>query len=300
MTDTTQGQDLPDDNALFQDATTTETLEKFENPELPIDLPDLPKPEPKPEPIAEKPPEKVEAKDEAHIPAWRLREESEARRQAERRYEELQAQLRQQQPQPQQGPDIFENPSAFVQQYVEQAEARMAARLQAQSENTSLKWAVREHGVETVSTARQALEQGLGVGDPAARDVYRRAINSDDPYGVIIQWHHTGEVLRTTGGDLNAYRQKILDEALKDPEYQRKVIESARVLAQASGRMVERPSSHRPPLLHRSEISAQEVATDKSPSPPTRRYSGPQTTQSGASIAATLKGYGHAHDQSRQ
>ena len=114
MTDTTQGQDLPDDNALFQDATSTETLDKFENPELPIDLPDTPKPEPKPEPPPEKPPEKVEAKDEAHIPAWRLREESEARRQAERRYEELQAQLRQQQPQPQQGPDIFENPSAFV------------------------------------------------------------------------------------------------------------------------------------------------------------------------------------------
>jgi hypothetical protein len=237
MTDTTQGQDLPDDNALFQDATTTTTLDKFENPELPLDLPD----EPKPEPAPEKPPEKVEARDEAHIPAWRLREESEARRQAERRYEELQAQLRQQQPPPQQGPDIFENPSAFVQQYVEQAEARMAARLQAQSENTSLKWAMREHGVETVSMARQALEQGLGVGDPAARDVYRRAMNSDDPYGVIIQWHRTGEVLRTTGGDLNAYRQRIRDEARKDPEFQRLVIEEARGQAQASGRMVERP-----------------------------------------------------------
>ena len=60
MTDTTQGQDLPDDNALFQDATSTETLEKFENPELPLDLPEQTKPSLRCRTYAEKPPEKVE------------------------------------------------------------------------------------------------------------------------------------------------------------------------------------------------------------------------------------------------
>ena len=51
MSDITQGQDVPD-NDLFNDAVSadsSETLEKFENPELPLDLPP-PKPEAKPRP----------------------------------------------------------------------------------------------------------------------------------------------------------------------------------------------------------------------------------------------------------
>jgi hypothetical protein len=243
MTDTTQGQDLPDDNALFQDATSTDatTLDKFENPELPLDLPDVPKPKVD-EPPVDRPAEKAEPpKDEAHIPAWRLREESEARRQAERRYEELQAQLRQQAPSPQQGLDIFENPSEFVQQQFKPYLEQIRADLQMQREGMSLDWALRSHGNEKVAAARQALEAGLSHGDNAAKNTYQQAMQSHDPYGVIVRWHNEREVMASTGGNLDAYRQRILDEALKDPEYQRKVIESAKGQAQASGRMVERP-----------------------------------------------------------
>jgi hypothetical protein len=239
MTDTTQGQDLPDDNALFQDATSATTLDKFENPELPLDLPDIPTPEPEPKP--ESAPEKVEAKDEAHIPAWRLREESEARRQAERRYEELQAQLRQQQPQPQQGPDIFENPSEFVQQQFKPYLEQIRADLQMQREGMSLDWALRSHGNEKVGAARQALEAGLQRGEEEAKLTYQRAMQSHDPYGVIVRWHQSGEVLRSTGGDLEAYNKRIRAEALRDPVFQREVIEAARGQLQASGRTVERP-----------------------------------------------------------
>ncbi len=243
MTDTTQGQDLPDDNALFQDAT-TETLEKFENPELPLDVPEQPKPTVA-EPPASKPAEQAEPpKDEAHIPAWRLREESEARRQAERRYEELLA--RQPPQQAPQGPDIFDNPSEFVSQVAKQQFQpyleQIRADLQMQREGMSLDWALRSHGNEKVAAARQALEQGLQQGDSYAKNAYQQAMSSHDPYGVIVRWHNERQVVQSTGGDLNAYRQRILDEALRDPEYQRKVIETARGQAQSSGRMVERPA----------------------------------------------------------
>jgi hypothetical protein len=244
MTDVTQGQDLPDDNALFQDATTTETLEAFENPELPLDVPEQPKPAVT-EPLADKPADKAEPpKDEAHIPAWRLREESEARRQAERRNEELQAQLRQhqaQQPQPQQGPDIFENPSEFVQQQFRPYLEQIRADLQLQREGMSLDWALRSHGNEKVGAARQALEAGLQQGDNSAKNVYQQAMQSHDPYGVIVRWHNEREVMASTGGNLDAYRQRILDEGLKDPEYLKRAFEAARGQAQASGRTVERP-----------------------------------------------------------
>jgi hypothetical protein len=239
MTDTTQGQDLPDDSKLFNDAISAETLDKFENPELPLDLPPQPKPEP--EPPAEKPAEKVEAKEEAHIPAWRLREESEARRSAERRYEELLARQAQVQPQTPQGPDIFENPSEFVQQQFKPYLEQIRADLQMQREGMSLDWAMRSHGQETVASARQALEQGLSRGDLAAQETYRRAMSSHDPYGVIVRWHREGEVLRTTGGDINAYRQKVLDEAINDPDYRKRVMEAARGQAVATGNSVARP-----------------------------------------------------------
>ena len=215
MTDTTQGQDLPDDNALFQEATSNETLEKFENPELPLDLPEQTKPVVA-EPPADKSTEKVEPpKDEVHVPTWRLREETEARRQAERRYEELQAQLRAQQPPPQQGPDIFENPSEFVQQQFRPYLEQIRADLQMQREGMSLDWALRSHGNDKVSAARQALEQGLQRGDNEAKNTYQQAMQSHDPYGVIVRWHNNSEVSREVNGDIKAYRQRILDEALK-------------------------------------------------------------------------------------
>lgn len=249
MTDTTQGQDQPDDNALFQHATSTETLDKFENPELPLNLPEQPKPEVKAEKPVEKPAEKAEPpKEEALVPAHRLREESEARRQAERRLDELLARQTQQQPPQQQpqGPDFLENPSEFVKQQFTPYLEQIRNDLQMQREGMSLDWAIRSHGNEKVFAARQALEQGLARGDSSAKDTYVRAMQSHDPYGVITRWHNEGEVLRTTGGDLNAYRQRVLDEALKDPDHQKKVFEAARGQATVTGNSVARPVTPQP------------------------------------------------------
>ena len=111
-----------------------------------------------------------------------------------------------------------------------------------QREGMSLDWALRSHGNDKVS--RGAAGPGTGA---AATVITQPGTPTSEPCKVTIPMVSssdgttTGEVLRTTGGDLNAYRQRILDEALKDPEYQRKVIEAARGQAQASGRMVERP-----------------------------------------------------------
>jgi hypothetical protein len=48
-------------------------------------------------------------------------------------------------------------------------------------------------------------------------------------------------VLSTVGTDLNAFRQKLLDEAVKDPEFQKKVFDAARGQAASNGSTVNRP-----------------------------------------------------------
>jgi hypothetical protein len=64
---------------------------------------------------------------------------------------------------------------------------------------------------------------------------------SIDPYGEIMRWHTGREVLSTVGADLNAFRQKLLDEAVKDPEFQKKVFDAARGQAASNGSTVNRP-----------------------------------------------------------
>lgn len=250
MTDLTQGQDAPNDSALFEEATST-TLEKFENPEPP-------KPEPKPEPKPadpDKPGDKPADKpadpprEDGPVPSGRFREESEARRRAERERDELQTRLimleRQAPRQPEkvepQAVDVWENPKGFVQQELKPFLEQIQADLRTQREGMSLDWAIRSHGDEKVGSARQALEQGMSRGDQNAWNTYNRAMQSHDPYGVIVRWHNDGEVLRSTGGDLNAYRTRILEEALKDPEYQKRVFEAAKGHATATGNSVARP-----------------------------------------------------------
>ena len=75
-----------------------------------------------------------------------------------------------------------------------------------------------------------------------------------------MQWYQDQKIRQETGGDLSAYRQKILDEAMKDPAFQAKVLESTRTQAQAapSGN----PNIKLPPSISRlpgSGVSAAEL-----------------------------------------
>jgi hypothetical protein len=238
MSDTTQGADAPSDSTLFQEAVEkTTTLEKFENPEPPKE-PDKPAAPVEPKP-ADKPADKVEP--EAHVPAGRLREESEARRRAERERDELLARFRPQQ-QPPEKKDLFTDPSAFVREEVAPYLEQIVAQQQRDREAFSADWAIRNFGEPVVTAARQSLEQGMSRGDQNAWAVYQRAMRSHDPYGVITRWHQERETLNSIGGDLDGYRKRVLEEALSDPEYRKRVIEAAKGHAQANGASVARPA----------------------------------------------------------
>jgi hypothetical protein len=239
MTDVTQGADAPDDASLFSDATTT-TLDKFENPELPKEPPKEPVKEPvkgaEPKEPVKEPPKDTDAP----VPAGRLREESEGRRRAERERDDLLRQIAaaRQPPTQQKPPDLFENPSNFVQSEVKPFFERMQQEMQMQREAFSEQMAVASHGRDKVQAARQALEQGMSRGDPNARSAWERAMQNPHPYDVITRWHLDNETMREVGGDLGGYKQRILEEAMKDPDFQRKVIETSKGGAQHVARPV--------------------------------------------------------------
>ncbi|MBR0741167.1 hypothetical protein JQ581_29970 [Bradyrhizobium liaoningense] len=249
MTDVTQGADAPDENALFSDAVSTDTLAKFENPPAPTEPPAPAPAAPEPKATTEPKPPEPKHDDTAPVPPGRLREEAEARRRAERERDDLRAQMamlaRQQPPQQTtqqpQRIDLFENPSGFVQQELRPYLEQISQDFQMQREAMSLDFALQRHGNEKVGAARQALEHGMQRGDPNAWSTYQRAMQSHDPYGVIVRWHNEGETLRTIGGDLDGYRKRILEEALADPDYRKRVIDAVKGQAQANGNSVARP-----------------------------------------------------------
>lgn len=241
MSDVTQGQDAPDDASLFSDATTATTLEKFENPELPEAPKEPPKTEIK-EPSREPPKEPPKEPPEAPVPAGRLREEAELRRRAERERDDLLRQIaaarQPPQPPPPPRPDLFENPQGFVQSEVRPFFEQMQQQMRLQTEAFSEQTAGFALGFDKVNAAKQALTEGMRRGDPEVKAVWQRAMDSQHPYDVITRWHLNQEAMREVGGDLNAYKARILEEALKDQDHQRRAIEASKGNAQHVARPI--------------------------------------------------------------
>lgn len=216
-------------------------------------------PEPEPQPVQAEP-----AKEEHVLPSWRAREIAEERRAAVERAERAEreaAQFRErlaaleQQKQPQPEPvDIFADPNAWAQQQLSPLEQRMQSLTANLTLRASRAENVAIHGREAVTAAEKAVEEAMRSGDPDIPGLQAKARASDDPVGVVIDWHKSRSLLKETGGDLGAYRQKVLDEAMKDPAFQAKVIEAARV--QANGGAQPKTITRLPPSLNKIAASA--------------------------------------------
>ena len=186
------------------------------------------------------------------IPPWRLREEAEARRAAEARAQQIEreaaeyrrqlAQL-QEQSKPKQVPDIFEDPNAFVSHGVQTAVDPIKSEVSQLREFYSRRDAIREHGEDKVKAAYQALDQAARAGDPEAVMTVQRVRQSMDPFGDIMGWHTTRSLISTVGRDPNAWFEKQMEERLKDPAFQAKLIERMRGDAQTRPSVTQLPPS---------------------------------------------------------
>lgn|SRR3569623_158182 len=210
-----------------------------------------------------------EANDKNHgIPPWRLKEEADARRAAAdeaARYRSEVDSLRrelmaiQKRNEPEQPiPDIFEDAAGFVDHRNRAAIDPVKTEVQQLREFYSQRDAIREHGAEKVQAAFAALDQAARSGDREAQAAVERVKSSMDPYGEIVTWHKKQTIFSTIGDNPEAYVEKRLEEMLKDPAAQAKLLERIRGTAQA------RPSNvtQLPPSLNRATSAAPPGAAD--------------------------------------
>lgn len=255
-----------DDDALFNDVISSGPV----TADLDPPQPEPPQPELVAPPVVQVTPPAPPVQSEPAIPPGRLREETEARRQAERRAIELEARLaaieRQQQPQqPRQRADVFENPSAFVQEEVQPILDPVTQQISQMREFYSRREATRDHGAEKVKAAYDWIAEGIASRDPEAVAVYQRAMQSMDPFGDITKAHLQRQTYQEIGGDLNSYRQRILDEAMKDQAFQAKVLEAARAQAQAAGATITRPAGAVTSLPSITKVGAAALSEGQQP-----------------------------------
>jgi hypothetical protein len=218
---------------------------------------DTPAPTDATPPPAEPPPET----DGGHIPAWRLREEAENRRAAEARalqYERELAELRRNPPKPAEPPKPQETPDPLLDPAAFQAHMRneWQEALKAQAGDISLRYARRanpERFDKAYAEAKNA--------SPADR---ARIRDAPDPGDELLAWYSEREAIREVGPDPAAYKQRILDEALKDPAYLAKAAAALRLsVVPSTGNGLRQPSPVRlPPSLNGITPSGAAIAGD--------------------------------------
>jgi hypothetical protein len=214
---------------------------------------------------AQQPQQPADDDKSGNVPSWRLREVREAREAAERRAEQAEreraverqqlaalqreiAELRK----PKQDPvDFYADPDAAFKQRLTPLEERQANFESAMQFRLSRTMAIAEHGAAAVKEMEEAVRKANREGHPEIRQLSAQMDASDDPVSVAMNWHKRTKLMDSTGGDLDAYRQRILDEAAKDPAFQAKVLEAARAQAgqQQPG---SRPAINLPPSLNRA------------------------------------------------
>jgi hypothetical protein len=172
---------------------------------------------------------KEEKKQDHRIPLTELLNEREKRQNAEREraaYEQELQHLRQQMQalqQPREPIDIFANPEAYTQSI----EQQMGEKLRAMEANFSLRLAHNKHGEIFTEAFQEVMQRPLS--DPMRQQV----INSPDPGETLVSLYQREKVVKEVGPDPIAYKSKILEEALKDPQFLAKAMQTARQTAGA-------------------------------------------------------------------
>jgi len=215
---------------------------------------------------------------QAAIPSWRLREVAEERNAARQRAEQAEMQARQYAAQLQQyhaelqryrqpqapPPDFFENPEQATQAHIQRALEQMVApqlqQLQQRQLRLDQSLARTEFGADQVTAADKAFSEAVGRGTIDPGD-YHRVLNSPNVFAAAVEWHQRQRTWQETGGNLEAYRQKVIEEYISDPKNQAAVIERARNGAVQNGGS-RQPVVNLPPSLSRASGTSANVPDD--------------------------------------
>jgi hypothetical protein len=169
--------------------------------------------------------------------------ETEARWQRQFEYMQRQAQPK---PEPQAPPDLFENPTGFVDQNVRQQVDPVRAEVQQMREFFSRRDAERDHGADKVRASYDWVAQGIANRDPDVITAYNRAMQSPHPFDVLVTAHQQRVVHQTIGNDPNAWFEKELERRMgSDPQFAAKFQQSRQASSQPQGSITKLPPSLR-------------------------------------------------------
>jgi len=239
-----------DEQSLFDAAVSDEPVE--------VEVREVPEAEPEPEagqprdehgkfakveeekPVLEA--EKPAVDDNApQVPSWRVREINDEKRALADKVAALEAerlnwQRQQEKPAPKveaTKPDPLLDPEG----YEKYLETKFEERLLNDRREASLANAHRTYKTE-FEEAYAAAQKHV---DPA---LVARMQQSRDPGETLMEWHRELKTRAEVGSDLNAYKQRLREEALKDPEFRKAAMEAWRSETPANGRSrVELPPS---------------------------------------------------------
>ena len=238
-----------DDQELFNDAEATEA------PDTPVAAAaETEQTEQQAEPVTaeaktETAPERPAVDDNAPlVPSWRLREINEEKRALAERLAAIEAEkaIWQRQPAPVEQPKPAEKPAKpdpliDPDGYEAYLEAKVEEKLLNNQRESSL---LAAHGKyktefeEVYSAAQKAVDLVLKARMQTSRDLGE----------ILIQWHRENKTRQEIGGDLTAYKQRLRDEALKDPEFRKAAM--AAWQAEAQPLTNGRPNVALPPSIN--------------------------------------------------
>lgn len=167
-----------------------------------------------------------------HLQEREKRQAAESRAQAiEQQMQSLQRQMeamrtKAEPKEPAKEPDWYDDPQAATQHYVaphiDQINQRLMynARLAASG----------AYGQDKVQAAQEAFDNAINSGGIDHSD-YQRVMSAPNPFEAAVQWHQRHAVLQEVGSDPTAYRERIIEEAMKDPEVRKRVMESVQAEA---------------------------------------------------------------------
>src|SRR5487761_409557 len=136
-------------------------------------------------------------------------------------------------PEPVVPPDIFENPTGFVEHVTQSFQSELQKRDQAlRGMQVETSFAI-AHAVH-----KDAFEEAMGevnklnVQNPDDRATVQRIYNAPNPGQALVAWHKRNKTFAAVGADPAAYAERIRNETreslMKDPEFIKQVAESMR------------------------------------------------------------------------
>ena len=160
-------------------------------------------------------------------------------------------------------PDPFLDPQGFVNAQLRAQMDPVVQQLKVAIAHNNKSTAVGVHGAELAERAQTEFDRALPQLDTTEA---LRVLQAPNPFLAAVDWLRQRELLAEVGGDPKAYREKILAEALSDPEFLGRAGEAARSYAAGNTRPGARLSARAQlPSLNRSGSAASSAALAREP-----------------------------------